>query len=118
MSKNKGKARVTVINGVVPNALPMGAEEEYEVEAVLNDKLLDDGRFYEIKWVGYAETTWEAQDNLADATKLVGEYWKEKNKGNQRMNDATRTLLELASSSDEDSEGFIEVVDIYNKQVE
>jgi len=117
MSRNKGKARLTVTNGVVPDALPMGAEEVYEVEAVLSDKLLDDGRFYEIKWVGYSETTWEAQDNLADATKLVGEYWKQKNKGNQRMNDATKTLLELGSSNDDDSEGFIEVVDIYNKQV-
>jgi len=33
------------------------------------------------------------------------------------MNDATKTFLGLGSSNDDDSEGFIEVVDIYNKQV-
>jgi len=99
-SKNNGKARVTVPNGVVPHAMPVGAEEVYEVESVLNDKLLNDISYYEVKWVGYDETTWEA---LADAPELVGEYWKKKNQGNKRTNEAVQTLLALASSSDEES---------------
>ncbi|KAI9193231.1 uncharacterized protein BJ171DRAFT_532221 [Polychytrium aggregatum] len=41
-------------------------EEEYEVEAILDQRKKGGRTQYLIKWVGYTETTWEDQDNISD----------------------------------------------------
>ena len=48
-------------------------EQEYEVEAILNERRHHGRPQYLVKWKGYsdAENTWEVQDNARNATDLV-----------------------------------------------
>lgn len=101
--EQKGKARVTISNSLVPAAIPADeiSNDVYEVEAVINDRLIDGVRLYKVKWAGYTDTTWEMPDALGDAGELVGEYWAAKKINGSRMNEAAITLLTLSSSDDE-----------------
>ena len=52
---------------------------EYEVEAVV-DHCDDNGQmFYLVKWAGYdeEENTWEPEENLENAKKLINTYWRQ-----------------------------------------
>jgi hypothetical protein len=57
-----------------PEPILIEGEEEYHVEAIMAEKTRKRGRGYEIqyevKWTGYAQTTWEPAVNLADTTAL------------------------------------------------
>ena len=50
-------------------------EQEYEVERILNHRGKGSYLEYEVKWVGYEETTWEPAENLENSAELVKEYW-------------------------------------------
>ena len=39
------------------------------------------GMWYEIKWKGFAEPTWELVEDIHDLG-LIRKYWKEKNNNN------------------------------------
>ena len=48
--------------------------QEYDVEHIINFKYDKDGALlYEVKWVGYEETTWEPPDNLNEAALREGQ---------------------------------------------
>ena len=49
-------------------------EVEYEVEAVLDKRILDGVIQYFVKWKNYDETTWEPVDNLENIMDLIEEY--------------------------------------------
>ena len=57
-------------------------EEEHEVEAIINSKVVGQGReksmMYLVKWKGYpdSETGWEPAANLENAQEEVEKYWK------------------------------------------
>ena len=57
-------------------------EEEHEVEAVINSKVVGSGRkksmMYLVKWKGYpdSENRWEPAVNLENAEEEVEKYWK------------------------------------------
>ncbi|KAG6850293.1 hypothetical protein H0H93_015235, partial [Arthromyces matolae] len=53
-------------------------EEEYEVEKILDRRLCKDDVYeWQIKWLGYDETTWEVEDNLQNCVHLLREYEKQ-----------------------------------------
>ncbi|KAJ2162628.1 hypothetical protein GGF46_000501 [Coemansia sp. RSA 552] len=54
-------------------------EEEYEVESIVGDKVVDGEQFFLLKWKGYAAewNTWEPEANLA-CPSIVAGYWKKK----------------------------------------
>ncbi|CAM6103776.1 unnamed protein product [Calypogeia fissa] len=65
-----------------PDALLVEDVEEYEVEAILDHRYkrrLGKQLFeYLVKWTGYdqAECTWEPEENLMNAGKVLGSYRK------------------------------------------
>lgn len=52
-------------------------EEVYEVEKILNHKVVKGVTMYKLKWKGYpmSDSTWEKEKNL-DCQNLLEEYWK------------------------------------------
>ena len=50
--------------------------KEFEVEKILNKKLIHNEWHYHVKWTGYPsdEATWERLENLANAPDAVEEY--------------------------------------------
>ncbi|KAF8749921.1 hypothetical protein RHS01_09702 [Rhizoctonia solani] len=57
-------------------------EEEYKVEGITNAKERDGKWFFQVKWKGYGseENTWEPQENLKNAKKILEKYKKEMKK--------------------------------------
>lgn len=50
---------------------------EYEVERLEAAKQLKDGTWeWHVKWKGYDEITWENEENLANASDLIKEFWE------------------------------------------
>ena len=49
-------------------------EVEYEVESVLEKRILNGVTQYFVKWKDYEETTWEPVDNLANIVDLIEEF--------------------------------------------
>ena len=51
-------------------------KEEYEVDAILNDKMSRGKRLYLVAWKGYsaAENTWEPESNLLNSAKILKQY--------------------------------------------
>ena len=51
-------------------------EEEYEVESILDSKVLRGKRFFLIKWKGYdsSENTWEPESNLSNSNDLLNSF--------------------------------------------
>jgi hypothetical protein len=53
-------------------------DEEYEVECIRNHDVIDNVMYYKVKWRNWPkkESTWEPDDNLANASRIVTKYWK------------------------------------------
>ncbi|RNA15108.1 chromobox -like protein [Brachionus plicatilis] len=75
-----------------------GDEPEYEVETVMAKKVIDGHVFYQIKWKGYDEITWEPVEhcNCHDLIKKFEKKLKEEKKSKKKST--------AANSSDSDSE--------------
>ena len=55
----------------------MEKEEEFEVEAILDESIDDFGkRFYLIKWKDYTKPTWEKEANVENCQNKLKEYFK------------------------------------------
>ena len=59
-----------------PIFIPEVQQEEYEVESILDKKIVRRRPFYLIKWLGYPlhEATWEPLAHLTNAKDLVDEF--------------------------------------------
>ena len=66
VSKDRVKSKQKIRNPTV--------EVEYEVEAVLDKRILNGVTQYFVKWENYEETTWEPVDNLVNITDLIDEF--------------------------------------------
>lgn len=69
------------VNGILPpppEPVEVEGEEEYEVEEVLDSKLVGRGLRYLVKWKGYGEgnNSWEPAKNLENAKDLVKAFHK------------------------------------------
>jgi len=118
-SAPKGKAHKTETAAVVVKVDPVETEEIYEVEEILDHKVVDGVPYYRVKWLGYGyeEATWEGMDNLEDAEDIIQEYLakkeassgktKEVNNGkkgktsNGKTNEAMSMFVRLGSLPDE-----------------
>ena len=47
-----------------PKRAPMPRKEEWEVESILNKKEVNGNTFYKVKFVGYAKSQWEPEENV------------------------------------------------------
>jgi len=56
--------------------VPETNQEEYEVDAILDKKIVRKKAQYLIKWVGYPlhDATWEPEENLTNAQEKVKEF--------------------------------------------
>jgi hypothetical protein len=61
---------------IPPPPVIINEEPEYEVERILDTKLLRRKRYYLIKWKGYPlyDATWEPAKNLVNASELIKEF--------------------------------------------
>ncbi|QRW25686.1 hypothetical protein RhiXN_10762 [Rhizoctonia solani] len=62
-----------------PPPVTVDREEEYKVEGITDAKECNRKWFFRVKWKGYRskENTWEPQENLKNAEKILKEYKKE-----------------------------------------
>ncbi|QRW23688.1 Retrotransposable element Tf2 protein [Rhizoctonia solani] len=65
-----------------PPPVTVDREEEYEVEGITDAKERNGKWFFQVKWKGYGseENTWEPQENLKNAEKILEKYKKEMRK--------------------------------------
>ena len=51
-------------------------QEEYEVEAILDKRVIRKKTLYLVKWVGYLlhDATWEPMRNLSNAPEIIKEF--------------------------------------------
>ena len=59
-------------------------EDEWEVQRIMNHDQVDEQLWYEVKWAGYTETTWEPKENLKNAMEKVEEYYKKVGQATQK----------------------------------
>ena len=67
-----------------PDPVLVGDEEEYEVEKILKERIVRQGRGrkkqYLVKWTGYAKPTWEPASAIEDTTALEA-YEQQRDRG-------------------------------------
>ncbi|KAF8724483.1 hypothetical protein RHS02_08548, partial [Rhizoctonia solani] len=65
-----------------PPPVTVNGEEEYKVEGITNAEERDGKWFFQVKWKGYGskENTWEPQENLKNAKKILEKYKKDMKK--------------------------------------
>ncbi|RDD37430.1 Testis-specific chromodomain protein Y 1 [Trichoplax sp. H2] len=53
---------------------------EFEVEEIVDDKIINGVQYYMVKWLGYSkeENTWEPADGLINCQEIINEYWDQK----------------------------------------
>ena len=52
-------------------------EKEYEIESIITHEKRKGKSFYFVKWAGYSECSWVNEDDMGNAQKALGKYWKE-----------------------------------------
>ena len=64
---------------ILPKPVIIEGEEEFEVEKILNKRVIRGKKKFLVQWKGYtAEAdTWESRENLGNAKKLVEEFERE-----------------------------------------
>ncbi|EON65844.1 hypothetical protein W97_05086 [Coniosporium apollinis CBS 100218] len=81
------------------------SEGEYEIEAILSDKLIAGERSYFVKWLGYdyASGSWMRESDLTDAEELVAEYLRRKREaGVESVGDDEDDDEEMGEESEEE----------------
>ncbi|KAF8752473.1 hypothetical protein RHS01_07694, partial [Rhizoctonia solani] len=65
-----------------PSPVTVDGEEEYKVEGITNAEERNGKWFFRVKWKGYGskENTWEPQENLKNAEKILQKYKKDMKK--------------------------------------
>ena len=64
---------------ILPKPVIIKGEEEFEMEKILNKRIVRGKKKFLVKWKGYTaeEDTWENKENLENAKELVEEFEKE-----------------------------------------
>jgi hypothetical protein len=55
-------------------------ENVYTVEAILDENKIKGINFYEVKWEGFKNTTWEPLENLIGSSEVIKAYEETKRK--------------------------------------
>jgi len=64
---------------IPPKPVIIEGEEEFEVEKILNKRMIREKEKFLVRWKGYTaeENTWENRENLENAKELVEEFKRE-----------------------------------------
>ena len=62
----------------------------WEVESILNEKVMKQKLHYRVKWRGYSDTTWEPHDNLDHLVHIIKEYRKKRKEEEQKKEQASK----------------------------
>ena len=64
---------------ILPKPVIIEEEEEFEVEKILNKRIVQGKEKFLVQWKGYTaeEDTWESRENLENAKEMVEEFEKE-----------------------------------------
>lgn len=67
-------------NFPMPPPVTTDDTEEWEVEAIINDRRHYGKKQYLVKWLGYpsSDNTWEPEENIANATEALSAYLKQR----------------------------------------
>lgn len=65
-------------------------EEAFDVESVIGHKRENGKDIYKVKWVGYADPTWEPVSLLDNCSNLIKEFWKNEQKKENQDSDITK----------------------------
>ena len=57
-----------------PRPETVDGQPVWEVQDVIEERLVPGGREYEIEWVGYQETTWEPEEYLEGAPERLANF--------------------------------------------
>ena len=62
-----------------PGSLPAMKDDEdvWIVEKLIDDELRQNHRWYQVKWKGFTDPTWEPTENILDQN-LIDKYWRRK----------------------------------------
>jgi len=73
------KSQVKGQKKIPPNPVIIEGEEEFEVEKILNKRMVRGKEKFLVRWKGYTaeEDTWESRENLENAKELVEEFERE-----------------------------------------
>ena len=68
-----------------PNPPPdvIEGQEEWEIERIISHSGSTNHRF-QVKWKGYADMTWEPEENLEHSKEAIKDYWKRKTQSRKR----------------------------------
>ena len=60
-----------------PESIEVDGEEEWEIDAILEHKIIKGEMKYYVRWQGYGgQDSWEPEECVEHATELVNEYWE------------------------------------------
>jgi len=64
---------------ILPKLVIIKGEEEFEVEKILNKRMIRGKEKFLVRWKGYMaeEDTWESRENLENTKELVEEFERE-----------------------------------------
>ncbi|KAF7273591.1 uncharacterized protein LOC143203496 [Rhynchophorus ferrugineus] len=123
-SKSKNESEVSADDSEADSKLneetdPLAADEdnsdEYEVETILDDKLVKGIRHFLIRWKGYTEEsdTWEPEHTL-DCSELITEYKNKKKKQSKKKNERSKKGDDQSQTWDENQDFEVErILDVY-----
>jgi len=73
------KSQIKGQKKIPPKPVIIKGEEEFEVEKILNKRMVREKEKFLVRWKGYmaGENTWENRENLENAKELVEEFERE-----------------------------------------
>ena len=89
-------------------------DNEYEVEAILKDRIFRGKKQYFVKWAHYDETTWEFEKNLTNCKELIEQY--EENSNDKRKNESPRISKSQITKNSKNKKKESELID--TKEIE
>jgi len=78
-------------------------EDEWDVQKVVDHQEIDNVTWYEIKWTGYDDTTWEPEENLKNAREKIQAYRRRISRA--AMKTKGRKQMDQLKATDEPMEG-------------
>jgi hypothetical protein len=68
----------------IKNHLVFQKSDKFDIEKILNDRIVDGKKELSIQWLGFEEATWEPEEVIAeDVPKMVEDYYSKKRISNQ-----------------------------------
>lgn len=77
-------------------------DDRFEVEKIIDHKIIDGKLYYKLKWKDLNEITWEPEESVDDCSELLDEYWFSDNNFEQLENkDESSFNEDISENKDE-----------------